>query len=367
MASQANTPENDVTLDPTNRPKWLAWFAVLLCVNIVVLIFLGGQVKSHDAGLAVPDWPMTFGENPITYPVSKWYGGIFHEHFHRLYAGVTAVLSVVMLGLLFLVRVPWWIRTVSALSVVAVIAQAVLGGLTVIYLLPVWASSSHAILAQTYLVLHVIIAYGLSKDYWERRAAGLHGARESRTPLFAAAVVLIAAVYGQLFFGALMRHTEAALAVPDFPTMGGQWIPRLDDEMMTTINDWRLDTSFETGADLPPVTKTQVALHLAHRAGAVVVTLAVLVLLWLAHRFERAKPGVLLPSYLLVGLTIFQFALGIMTVLTQRTPIITSIHVMTGAAVLALAAWAVCRAYTPKPLREESRAGATAGRQAVAS
>lgn len=341
--------------------------AVLLCVNIVFLIFLGGQVKSNDAGLAVPDWPMTFGENPITYPVSKWYGGIFHEHFHRLYAGGTAMLSLLMFIALCIVKVPKWVRVVGGLTVVAVLAQAVLGGLTVIYLLPVWASGSHAMLAQTYLMLHVLLAFGLSRAYAQRRLSGASSQGRGGRSVFVAAVLLVAVVYGQLFFGAMVRHTEAALAIPDFPTMGGQWIPKFDEAMLTHINDWRLEQSFETGADLPPATWMQVGLHFAHRVGAVLVTLAVLLFAWLALRNDEKQPYMVLWGYALVGLTLVQFMLGIMTVLTQRTPVITSFHVMTGAAVLAVATWAACRAYVPTAADEVSYDQVPAGQQPVAS
>lgn len=367
MASEGNTPDVSAPLDVAKRPKWLAYFAAFLCVNILILIFLGGQVKSHDAGLAVPDWPATFGQNPITYPVSEWYGGIFHEHFHRLYAGGTGMLTLLLCIALFFVRVPKWVRVTGVLAVIAVVAQAVLGGLTVIYLLPVWASGSHAVLAQTYLVLHVILAYGLSADYWQRRAAGENGHREARTPLFAAAVLLVSVVYGQLFLGAMVRHTEGALAIPDFPTMGGQWIPRFDEEMLANINEWRLNESFESGEDLPPVTMTQVALHFAHRFGAVLVTLAVLLFAWLTHRHEKTHPQLLLKGYLLIGLTLTQFMLGIMTVLTMRMPLVTSVHVMIGAAVLAVSAWALCQAHIPQAAKSESTARMPSGHRAASA
>src|SRR5690606_7823126 len=77
---------------------WLRRFAAFVCVATLSLIFLGGQVKSHEAGLSVPDWPLTYGQNPITYPISEWRGGIQHEHFHRLYAGGVALLTVVLAG-----------------------------------------------------------------------------------------------------------------------------------------------------------------------------------------------------------------------------------------------------------------------------
>ena len=61
----------------------LAAFAVFTAISTLFLICVGGLVTSHGAGMAVPDWPNTFGYNMFLFPVSQWVGGIFYEHSHR--------------------------------------------------------------------------------------------------------------------------------------------------------------------------------------------------------------------------------------------------------------------------------------------
>ena len=78
---------------PSER-VWLRRYTKLVAVTTLCLIFLGGQVKSHEAGLAVPDWPTTYGQNMFLYPVSQWVGNIFHEHFHRVFAAGVGVLCI---------------------------------------------------------------------------------------------------------------------------------------------------------------------------------------------------------------------------------------------------------------------------------
>lgn len=335
------------TATPQNWP-YLRPFAFVICAAILLLIFFGGQVKSNDAGLAVPDWPMTYGENPITYHPSKWVGGIFYEHFHRLLAGSVALLSLFFALLTMFVPAQRWIKFMAWGSVAAVLLQALLGGLTVWYMLPVWASGSHAVLAQTYLVLNVIIAYGLSKDYQNRKEALLTSGAEPKKTVYAAALVLIFLVYIQLIFGGLTRHTESALAIPDFPTMGGQIIPRFDDAMLENINDWRFMHTDARGISFEDAEMYQVVLHFLHRLGAVIVTLAVLLVSFLSYKQEATNPKLFLISLGMCVLTLAQFMLGVMVVLTARIPIITSFHVAIGAVLLGLA---VLLALQARPLR----------------
>jgi len=330
---------------------WLRRFAILLCVATVALIFLGGQVKSHEAGLSVPDWPMTYGENPLTYPVSKWTGGVFHEHFHRLWAGGVASLTFVLAVWLTIAARRRGLKVLGWLAVVTVLLQAVMGGLTVLLKLPVHVSSTHAILAQSFLLILVFIAYGLTRE--RDRLAAQSTVRGG--PTFRGAVLIIAIIYGQLFLGALMRHTESGLAIPDFPTMGGQIIPRFDDAMLHNINDWRLEYSFnnERGVDLPEANLGQVAIHFAHRVGAVLLTAVIVVLAIRARRGGAPRPVRKSYHYLcmLLGL---QLVLGMCTIWTAKAPWVTSLHVVTGACVLVLAGLLAARAWFLGEAREEA-------------
>jgi len=326
---------------------WLRRFSKLLVLATLLLIFFGGQVKSHDAGLAVPDWPLTYGENPITYHPSKWVGGIFHEHFHRLFAGVVALMTVGLAVALGFSAQPRWLKVLGAVAVFAVLLQALLGGLTVIFLLPTIISKSHAILAQTFFLITVAIAYGLSREYQRRKAAVLAGNPEPRGSMYSAALVLIALVYAQLFLGALMRHTDSALAIPDFPLTAGRVVPAFNQETLAWVNDWRFEQSFARGRDLPDVTLGQMLIHFAHRVGALLVTAAVLLLTWLGHK-RRVEAPVMCVLYGLCALVALQFSLGAFTIWTARLPLVTSLHVAGGAAVLALTLLLALRA---RPLR----------------
>lgn len=334
------------------KPKknFVLWcFAVLLCGATLCLIFLGGQVKSHEAGLAVPDWPLTYGRNPVTYPYQDWVGNIFHEHFHRLWAGSVATLTLVLALLLQWLAPVRWLKRMGWVAVAVVLLQATLGGLTVLFKLPVLVSSAHALLAQTFLALTIIIAFGLWRA-WRTAAHPEQSARAGR--LLHSSYVLIALVYLQLLFGALMRHTESGLAVPDFPATGGQWLPRFDDAMLTWINDWRFEHMDALGHDLEPVSMGQVVIHFLHRMGALAVLCGTLALTLQSYRHRAAHPLLFRTAGYLWTLVLAQITLGALTLWTAKLPIITSLHVATGAAFLSLSVLYAARAWVRTPSAE---------------
>ena len=339
-----------------SSPRWLRYLALLLCLATFCLIFLGGQVKSHEAGLSVPDWPLTYGENPVTFGISKWTGGIFYEHFHRLFAGGVALLTVLLAVALYVKEQRVWMVALGAGAVLTVLAQAFLGGLTVWYQLPVLVSSAHAVLAQTFFLITIVICYGLSEERRRRVERIQHGAPEALTALKTGAIVLIIAVYAQLFLGALMRHTESGLAVPDFPTTAGHLLPVLNDDTLTWINDWRFDHTDSLGAELPDVTMGQVAIHLAHRGGALVISLLIFCLAGMAWRRRLSHPVLWRTALWLCVLVLFQVTLGAFTIWTTKNPYVTSVHVVTGAGVLGLSTLLALRAWPLIP--HESQASA---------
>jgi cytochrome c oxidase assembly protein subunit 15 len=334
------------SVTPSGVNPWLRRFSKFVALATLLLIFFGGQVKSHEAGLSVPDWPLTYDHNPITFPIDQWVGGIFHEHFHRLLAGGVATCTLILtLWVCFTEKKRAWLRNLVIGSSALVLFQAFLGGMTVWYQLPVWISSSHAILAQTYLLVNVIIAYALSNERAERKSLLAQGAREIRTPMLAGALALIAVLYVQLLLGALTRHTESGLAIPDFPTTAGQWIPSFNQETVDKINLARDGKSDAVGTPLDAVALHQVVIHFLHRLGAVVVVSFIALLAWLSLRFEKTHPQLMTLTYLLCGTVIAQFVLGMTIVLTMRSPAVASLHVAVGAATLALAGLLALRAW----------------------
>src|SRR5438105_14276385 len=98
------------TVSASERASWLNRFAWLTAVATLFLICSGGMVTSKGVGLAVPDWPTTFGYNMFLFPVSKWIGGIFFEHTHRLIAFAVGFLTIIFTSWLLRVRARKWVR-----------------------------------------------------------------------------------------------------------------------------------------------------------------------------------------------------------------------------------------------------------------
>src|SRR5258706_14521200 len=116
---------------PIKINRRLHWFAVLTAFVTFLLIGLGGLVTSHGVGMSVPDWPNTYGYNMFTFPISKWVGGIFYEHTHRLLASAVGLLTTILAVWLWLADSRKWMRWLGVAAFLGVIAQGVLGGLRV--------------------------------------------------------------------------------------------------------------------------------------------------------------------------------------------------------------------------------------------
>ena len=296
----------------------------------LLLIFIGSLVTSTGSGLAVPDWPLSYG---TLFP--PMVGGILYEHGHRMAAAVVGLLVVIQ-ALVITWREPRrWVRVLAWVSVGAIVAQGVLGGLTVLFLLPTPISMTHAVLAQTLFLVLILIAHAQSGD-WRRRAPERTGVA------WRSIAALLGVVYLQLLLGALMRHTESGLAIPDFPLMGGTLLPRFDERMLDAVNAARFDLH------LPSVALGQVIVHFLHRLGA----LATLVVLVLANLAMRRRPAPRRVRQLLVaidGLVAVQVTLGALTVLTAKSPIVASLHVLIGASLLGATWWCLL---CSRPVRE---------------
>src|SRR5947207_9664973 len=204
-----------------NRFAWFTAFATLL------LICSGGMVTSKNVGLAVPDWPTTFGYNMFLFPVSKWIGGVLFEHTHRLIASTVGILTIILAIWLRRVEDRQSIKTLGLLAVAAVILQGILGGLRVT-MLKDQIGIFHACLAQAFLGLIVLIAI-TTTNFWRRfpeNLTGLTGQVSERLRLIKIiAMVATFAIYVQLALGATMRHQHKDLAMSDFPTANGAWVP----------------------------------------------------------------------------------------------------------------------------------------------
>ena len=272
-------------------------FAVLTAGATFVLLFIGGLVTSTGSGLAVPDWPLSFG---MVFP--PMVGGVLFEHGHRLAASAVGVLTVALALWTVVGEQRPAVRALGLLALLAVVLQGVLGGVTVLYKLPLAVSVTHACLAQIFFCLTVTLA-ALTGSGWSTPRA-----RHAPASLPVLAGVTTAVVFVQLVLGALMRHMGAGLAIPDFPLAFGRVVP--------------------------PLVTPHIAVHFAHRMGAVLVSLAVATTVAVVLRGGR-DPWLRRPALLAAGLVVLQVTLGALTIWSRRAVLPTTLHLTVGAALLA--------------------------------
>jgi len=183
---------------------WPHRLAVLLVCATFPLLFIGGLVTGKGAGLAVPDWPTTFGYNMFLYPWSKMVGNIFYEHSHRLVASCVGLLTIAFTIAVWLRESRAWLRWLAVAALVLVIVQGILGGLRVI-LLEQTLAVVHAATAQAFFALTIALAVFTSKQWLSlpEPATSLNdGGRLRRLCLATTALI-----YMQVIIGAVLRHT----------------------------------------------------------------------------------------------------------------------------------------------------------------
>jgi cytochrome c oxidase assembly protein subunit 15 len=281
--------------------SWLHRFAVFLCASTLVLIFAGGLVTSTGSGLAVPDWPLSYGQ---FFPPMA--GGVLFEHGHRMVAATVGFLTVIMAVWLWRREPRRWLRRLGVLALLVVVAQGILGGVTVLLRLPLAVSVSHAGLAQIFFCLTVCLALFTSQS-WGKISPGIEDSGVPSLRSLAAATTLL--IYLQVLLGALMRHTASGLAIPDFPLAYGHLVP--------------------------PILTRQILIHYAHRIGAVFVTCSVAWLAWRVFGRFRSERTLCRHMIFLIAALAGQILLGAFTIWSSREVIITTLHVAGGALTLA--------------------------------
>jgi cytochrome c oxidase assembly protein subunit 15 len=282
---------------------WLHRYAVLVASATVVLLTAGGLVTSTGSGLSVPDWPTTYGWNMFTFPLSKMVGGIRYEHSHRLIASTVGLLTIGLALWIWRVDSRRWMRRLGLVALAAVTTQGILGGITVLYFLPAPVSIAHAGLAQLFFLITVSVAVFTSPGWHRGR-----GPADDST-LCTIAVATTALLYAQVLVGATMRHMGAGLAIPDFPLAFGQVIP--------------------------PHWSAGIAVHFAHRVGALVGAAAVFATAGHVWYHHRSEPSLTRPALAASLLIVVQITLGALTVLSGRDVAINTAHLVTGALLLA--------------------------------
>lgn len=295
---------------PTPVP--LRRFTKFVAGSTLFLIFAGAMVTSTGSGLAVPDWPLSYG---MLMP--PMIAGIFYEHGHRMIAATVGLLTVIQAVWLQLREPKGFLRILGWSSLGAVVAQGLLGGLTVLFLLPHSISIAHAGLAEIFLCINFSIAFFASRSFPALAEQRLDAAPVGLT------TALVVLAYCQILAGALVRHLGAGVAIPDFPLSFGRLVP-----------------DFTTAA---------IAANFAHRVGALLVSVAMIAVV--AKALRSGSSALRRLGLLLLAVVALQVFLGAEVVWSaagnpkiyhslagreaMRLAMITSIHVATGAATLA--------------------------------
>jgi cytochrome c oxidase assembly protein subunit 15 len=280
-------------------------FALVLAGATFFLIIAGALVTSHDAGLATSDWPLSNGQ---FFP--KMVGNLFWEHGHRMVATTVGLLTIAMVVVLFLKEKRSWVRRLGLVALLGVIAQGLLGGLTVKLNLPLIVSAAHATLAQLFFCTTVSLAVFTSRSWIEDRPTiEEQGSLAVRYVCIAAAIT----IFLQLIIGATLRHSAT-------------WDKPLPTELLLTHIGGAIAVTLLLG--------TAAALILLRHPGETFLTrpaklalclLAVQLLLGVAAYITRmASPNDPQPLNPMVGITVAHVACGALVfattiVLTLRT------------------------------------------------
>jgi len=355
-------------------------FAIFTAISTLLLIALGGLVTSKGVGMAVPDWPNTYGYNMFFFPVDKWVGGIFYEHTHRLVASAVGLLTSILalwlygrgarklmrwlglilflFGILILVLArhrwadavvmgvtglalagaslfwpacdpsPRWLRRLGVVAFLAVVAQGILGGLRVTAIKDE-LGIFHGTLAQLFFSLLCALALFTSR-WWQEKGSG----NPKLPPKFARAdgffLVTTGLIFLQLVIGATMRHQHAGLAIPDFPAAYGRVWPLTDPPAIEMYNQQRLEV-----LAVKPITAFHVQLQMAHRLTALLILAAVVSCARHARmRFGWQDPRTRV-SLTWCALILVQGTMGAWTIWSNKAADIATAHVITGTLSLA--------------------------------
>ncbi len=364
-----------------NNP-WLHRLAVATAIATFALIGLGGLVTSHGVGKSVPDWPTTYGYNMFLFAPSKWVGGIFYEHSHRLAASAVGFLTTILavwffghksrpwlrwggvsflvagviynfaghdehytgaslaiVGAVSLAAGCFWpkcapasrtLRWLGVLAWIGVVLQGVLGGLRVV-LYKDQIGIFHAALAQAFLVLVCMIALFTSR-WWAtlRERVALATDRKGFRHVLLAVTLLI---FAQLILGATMRHQHAGLAIPDFPLAYHQLWPPMDAASVASYNSQRVQV-----VETNPITAVQIALQMVHRMMALLILGAVAFCAWAARRKFGAQHIIARLGLSWLAIILAQVVLGAATIWSGKAADVATLHVLVGAVSLVMGA-----------------------------
>ena len=335
----------------SQQNPWLHRFAIFTSLATLFLIGMGGLVTSKGVGMAVPDWPNTFGYNMFLVPFDRWIGqyGIFEEHAHRLIASFVGLLTSILLIWLLIKESRTWVRRFGIGAFILVLFQGLLGGLRVTEINPN-LGLIHGTIAQVFFIVVCGIAL-FTSSWWQQvsltRKLGVGFAKLQGLVIF-----LIFLIFAQLLLGATMRHQHAGLAIWDFPLAHGQLWPSTNSNSVDIYNKNRLElqnqlyseqklfdadgnpkTFLTSGKDLEA---WHVWLQMIHRVGAVITLGAVGLLVMKSRRKLGHSHWYTKITYILMSIIVAQAVMGIWTVLSNKAADVATGHVILGAICLAL-------------------------------
>lgn len=266
-------------MSASNVPRGIHRLAVGTSVATFLLLIAGGLVTSTKSGLSVPDWPLSFG---TVFPEMK--GGVLFEHGHRMIAGCVSVLIFALGFWIWRREQRSSVRWLALAAALGVIAQAVLGGVTVLLRLPPEISVAHASLAQGVFCLTLALAVLTSPAWLTTSVSPEDG---DPRPLKMAGLITFSLLYLQLVLGAILRHTGSVLI-------------------------W-------------------------HISGAVAASLSVLHTASVIMRRHGQQRPLARAGQRLVVLLVIQVSLGIYSLLAGRPVVLTTAHLAVGALLLGTA------------------------------
>jgi cytochrome c oxidase assembly protein subunit 15 len=294
---------------------WLERFCHLALAFAACVLLAGGETTSNQAGMAFQTWPLSNGSlNP-----AGWLSNLhmFLEHSHRLLAGTTTILTLIAAIWVQATEARRWVRRLGWILMATIFIQALLGGARVLFdqtnlhldsnVVAQSFAVCHALVAEATVCLWVTLTVALSRGWMVRGV----GARLVAPGVRRWGHVACAAIFLQIFIGAVMRHGGYALVIPTFP-----W-STLDGALLPTAWSWPVTVNF------------------AHRVGAGVVTVAILALAASVFRDESARRqlGSWMTMILLVLAT--QIGLGAEVIWSNKNPNVATAHLLTGAFLLA--------------------------------
>ena len=307
---------------PTKINRPLHWFAIATAVATFLLLGVGGLVTSNGAGMSVPDWPNSYGYNMFAFPISKWTGGIFYEHTHRLWASVVGLLTTILAVWICAKDSRKWMKWLGVIAFLLVVAQGVLGGLRVTMKMDS-LGIFHGVVAQTFFVLICSIAFftsGILRKTSENKIAIVPRGLRSHV-LFVTILIFL-----QLILGATMRHQHAGLAISDFPLAHGKIWPDTNPDAIARYNQERIEAT-----NVNPITAFQVILQMFHRIVALVIFAGVAAAVGLSVKRLGKKDSLTKLAFFWLALIILQIALGIATIWTNKAADVATAHVLVGA------------------------------------